>query len=370
MTVIDVHIIHSLAPNNVNRDETGAPKTCIFGGVQRRRVSSQSWKRAMRNYLRDVTINQGNGLEQNHLGIRTRRVPEKVAELLADRGRDQVETAARTLSLLGLKSKDDQSAVLLFLTRQEVEAIAEAVDENWEMLPGSDGKKPKGAAPEKIPVRLGQGRAIDLALFGRMLAELPGNDVDAACRVAHAISTHRADTEIDFFTAVDDLKGHDEDAGAGMMGDLEYSSCTLYRHFAVDTEQLVRNLGGDEALARAAVEGLIEAAVRSVPGGKQTTFLAVDPPSLVLADVRGAAVGLANAFARPVTSKRSLVDESIAVLADHRAKVDAMFGTRDIAATAVCSLASDDDLGGLATARVQSIDALVSHVVTAAFPSA
>lgn len=369
MSVIDIHIIHSLAPNNVNRDETGAPKTCVFGGVQRRRVSSQSWKRAIRRYLRDVVVNGGRGLTETHLGIRTRRVPEEVATILAGRGRDHEEASARTLSLLGVKGKDDQSAVLLFLTRDEVQAIADAVDENWDGLTGADGKKPKGASPDKVPVRLGQGRAIDLALFGRMLAELPGNDVDAACRVAHAISTHRADTEIDFFTAVDDLKSDDEDAGAGMMGDLEFSSCVLYRHLAVDTEQLLRNLGEDRVLARAAVEGLIEAAVRSVPGGKQTTFLAVDPPSLVLVDVRGAAVGLANAFAKPVTTKNgSQVDASIAALADHRARVDAMFGTRDVAITAVCTLAGDDLLGTLAGCRVAGVDDLVASVVTTAFP--
>lgn len=370
MSVIDIHIIHSLAPNNVNRDETGAPKTCLFGGVQRRRVSSQSWKRAIRRYLRDVVINGGRGLEETHLGIRTRRIPEQVATLLADRGRDHAEAQARTLSLLGVKGKDEQSAVLLFLTTEEVQEIADAVDTNWGQLTGVNGKKPSGAPPDKFEVKLGQGRAIDLALFGRFLAELPGNDVDAACRVAHAISTHRADTEIDFFTAVDDLKGDDEDAGAGMMGDLEFSSCVLYRHLAVDTEQLLRNLGGDQVLARTAVEGLLEAAVRSVPGGKQTTFLAVEPPSLVLVDVRGAAVGLANAFAEPATARNgSLVDASIAALSDHRSRVDMMFGTADILTTGVCTLAPDEHLGELASARIAGIDALVEQVVATVFPS-
>lgn len=370
MSVIDIHIIHSLGPNNVNRDETGAPKTCIFGGVQRRRVSSQSWKRAIRRYLREVVVNGGRGLEANHLGIRTRRIPEQVAARLAERGRERAEAQARTLSLLGLKGTEDQSAVLLFLTDDEVQAIADAVDQNWDQLPGADGRKQGGTSPGKIPVMLGQGRAIDLALFGRMLAELPGNDIDAACRVAHAISTHRADTEIDFFTAVDDLKGDDEDAGAGMMGDLEFSSCVLYRHLAVDTEQLQRNLGGDHALARTAVEGFMEAAVRSVPGGKQTTFLAVDPPSLVIVDVRGTAVGLANAFVEPVTAGRgSLVDASIAALARHRGGVDAMFGTGDIRSTTLCTTADDEHLGVLAPARVRDLDALMGHVVGTAFPS-
>jgi CRISPR system Cascade subunit CasC len=361
MSIIDIHLIHSLAPNNVNRDETGAPKTCVFGGVQRRRVSSQSWKRAIRSYFRDVVINEAAGLQENHLGIRTRRVPEQVGRLLTERGRDAAEASARTLKLLGLKGADDQSAVLLFISREEIAAIADAVDEQWDAL-GKDGK------PD--PVALGQGRALDLALFGRMLAELPGNNIDAACRVAHAISTHRADTEIDFFTAIDDLKGREEDAGAGMMGDLEFSSCTLYRHVALDTEQLLRNLGDDKVLARAGTAGLLEAVVRTVPGGKQTTFLSVDPPSLVLVDVRGAAVGLANAFAKPVAATRelSIVDASIAALAAHRSAIDTMYGTRDIRMTAVCALSSDETLGGLASARVPGLDELREQVVNAAFP--
>lgn len=360
--IVDIHIIQSLAPNNVNRDETGAPKTCVFGGVQRRRVSSQSWKRAIREYFRDVVVNGGDDLVENELGIRTRRVPEQVATLLADRDRDASGARTRTLTLLGMKGSNDQSQVLMFLTRQEIEAIADAVHDNWDTLTTKDATK--------VAVTLGQGRAVDLALFGRMLAELPGNDVDAACRVAHAISTHRAETEIDFFTAVDDLKGDDEDAGAGMMGDLEFSSCTLYRHLALDVDQLQRNLGGDADLSSTATRGLLEAAVRSVPGGKQTTFLAVEPPAFVLVDVRSTPVGLANAFAKPVLAshRRSLVDESVVALAEHRARVDAMFGTRDIRATVVGSLCDDDVLGSLAGARVAGLDDLIDGVMRSAFP--
>ncbi len=363
MTTIDLHIIQSLAPNNVNRDEAGAPKSCVFGGVPRRRVSSQSWKRAIRRYFRDVVINGGEGLETNHLGIRTRRVPEQVALLLADRGRDAGEARRRTLALLGLKPSGaegaEQSAVLLFITQGEIEAIAAAVDENWDAF---DGKV------DKMTVELGQGRALDLALFGRMLAELPGNDIDAACRVAHAISTHRSDTEIDFFTAVDDLKGADEDAGAGMMGDLEFSACTLYRHLTLDLPQLRRNLGGDDALARAAALGLIEAAVRTVPSGKQTTFLAVEPPCLVLADVRSIAVGLANAFSRPVAPARehSLETASVAALVEYRARIDEMYGTADIRSSAVATL-WPEHLGALAPHRVASVEALAAAVIATAF---
>lgn len=363
MSIVDIHIIQSLAPNNVNRDETGAPKTCVFGGVLRRRVSSQSWKRAIRRYFGDVLVNGGRGLTENHLGIRTRRIPEQVAGLLAERGRDHDETVTRVLNMKGFKGDEKQSSTLVFLTREEMQSIADAVDANWDLL-GKD--KLSDADLKKIEFTLGQGRALDLALFGRMLADLPHENIDAACRVAHAISTHRADTEIDFFTAVDDLKTRDEDAGAGMMGDLEFSSCVLYRHLALDTEQLATNLAGDADLVAQGIRGLIEAAVRAVPGGRQTTFLAVEPPSLVLADVRGQAVGLANAFSKPVREQRdaSLIDASIEALARHRGHVDAMFGTGDVTATFVCAAVdSDDDLGALSESRVASIDALIEGVL-------
>lgn len=365
MSIVDIHIIQSLGPNNVNRDETGAPKTCVFGGVMRRRVSSQAWKRAVRQYFRDVVVNGGTGLTENHLGIRTRRVPEQVAGLLEDRGRNREEAVSRALKLKAFKGDEKQSSTLVFLTQEEVSAIADAVDQHWDLL----GKeKLSDADLKQVEFRLGQGRALDIALFGRMLAELPTENVDAACRVAHAISTHRADTEIDFFTAVDDLKTRDEDAGAGMMGDLEFSSCVLYRHLALDTEQLEVNLGGDKELVRQGIRGLIQAAVRSVPGGRQTTFLAVEPPSLVLVDVRRSAVGLANAFAKPVREGReaSLIDGSITALVQHRGHVDAMYGTGDVTRTLVCATVdADDQLGVLSAHRVHSVDELIEGVADA-----
>ena len=168
--------------------------------------------------------------------------------------------------------------------------------------------------------------AADIAMFGRMLADNPDFNREAAVQVAHAITTHRVTVEDDYYTAVDDLKSADEDAGAGFVGELGFGSGIFYLYACVDTALLARNLGGDSDLPAAACAALAEAAATVSPKGKQPSFAARSRAHYILAE-RGAAQPrtLAGAFIRPVEGA-DLAGELTARLKEWRGKLDAAYG--------------------------------------------
>lgn len=314
-TLIEIHALQNFAPSNLNRDDTGAPKDAIFGGTRRARVSSQCFKRAVRQYFAG-SLGQ-TALESTFVASRTKRVLGELVDILQEKGRDEAEAREKTkmaLAAMEISVKDDdKTEYLLFLGKREIAALADIIHEKWELISTTpaapaDGKKSgkakknaaKSADPE-LKKALDQvfngGKAVDVALFGRMLADLPEKNQDAACQVAHAISTHTVDREFDFYTAVDDLKPEDT-AGADMMGTVEFNSACFYRYAVVDWEKLVDNLQGDVELARKGLRAFLEGFVVAEPSGKQNTFAAHNPPEFVAISVRrnSAPRSLANAF--------------------------------------------------------------------------
>ena len=233
-----------------------------------------------------------------------------------------------------------------------------------EDLPGGAKK----LARDLVKRYKGRTSAPDIALFGRMLAEQPELGLDAACQVAHALSTHRVTMEMDFYTAVDDLNPEDT-AGAGMMGFTGFDSACFYRYARIDWQQLVANLNGDAALARRTVEGFLRASVAAVPSGKQNSFAANNPPSFLLAVVRkdGMAWSLANAFEKPVHPRRDsgLVAPSLAALDAYWGRLCQVYGTGYLTRTAALALEHDPPLEYLNEDRVETLDAWVSAVTDA-----
>ncbi|MFB8829324.1 type I-E CRISPR-associated protein Cas7/Cse4/CasC [Azotobacter sp. CWF10] len=332
---IEFHLIQNFAPSNLNRDDTGAPKDALFGGHRRARVSSQCFKRAIRLAIREHQL-----VAPEFRGVRTRKLKTLLLERLA--GRDPLEAQGRiatALAAAGLKLKDDgRTEYLLFLGEAEIAGFAELIEQHWEVLsaaPASDGKKGKkearaGAPAEvvrKAKALLDGGKAVDVALFGRMLADLPEVNQDAACQVAHAISTHRVEREFDYFTAVDDRSGPGE-TGAGMIGQVEFNSATLYRYAVVDARKLLGNLQGDRELILAALEAFTQAMVRAIPSGKQNSFAAHNLPGFVGICLRhGGPLSLANAFEQPVSPRAdsSLSQQSVERLAAHEERLAAVY---------------------------------------------
>ncbi len=328
---VEIHLIQNFAPSNLNRDDTGAPKDAIFGGFRRARVSSQCLKRAIRLFAHENLL-----VAPEHQGVRTKKLRQVLEEKLAARGRaeagNRIEAA---LAAAGLQIKEDgKTQYLLFLGNAEVEAFAELVDQRWDELNIVEKKSKKdakaGASPElakKAAAILNGGKAVDIALFGRMLADLPEVNQDAACQVAHAISTHKVDRDFDYFTAVDDMGGPEE-TGAGMIGQIEFNSATFYRYAVIDVAKLTANLHGDRELAHAALKAFIQASARALPTGKQNTFAAHNPPSFIGVSLRHAGpMNLANAFEKPIREDRetSLTAASVKELSAHEGKLAAAF---------------------------------------------
>lgn len=319
---LEFHLIQNFAPSNLNRDDTGAPKDALFGGHRRARVSSQCFKRAIREVARSQSL-----LPAEFMGVRTMKLKALMLGQLAHRPAE--EAAAKieaALAAAGLKLKDgDKTEYLLFLGEREVSAFSALVDQHWDVL-GSTEKKSKKDAKSSLPKEvldqakaiLDGGKAVDVALFGRMLADLPSVNKDAACQVAHAISTHRVTREFDYFTAVDDVPNSDDSAGADMIGQIEFNSATLYRYAALDISKLLGNLQRDRELTLSAIEAFTQAMVRAIPSGKQNTFAAHNLPQFVGVCLRHSApMSLANAFEKPVSARQdqSYSEQSVRALA-------------------------------------------------------
>lgn len=333
---VEFHLIQNFAPSNLNRDDTGAPKDALFGGHRRARVSSQCFKRAIRLNAADAAT-----IPAEKQGVRTKKLKQLLETRLAKIGRtDASARIEAALAGAGLKLKEDgKTEYLLFLGQGEIEAFAQLVDKHWDELattPAPDAKKSKREAKASLPPELvreakallnGQ-KAVDVAMFGRMLADMPDVNQDAACQVAHALSTHRVEREFDYFTAVDD-KGDAGETGAGMIGQIEFNSATFYRYAVIDAAKLVENLQKDTELALTGIKAFTQAMARAIPTGKQNTFAAHNPPSFVGVVLRHASpFNLANAFEKPVWPRadKELTALSVAALADHDAKVAGFYG--------------------------------------------
>lgn len=283
---VDLHVLQTVPPSCVNRDDTGSPKTAVYGGVRRARVSSQAWKHAMRIMFREELL----GAEQ--MGERTKKVlqilAEEIKQIAPEQDGEKLAKKAMEYAGLSLSKKNGNDLdALFFLSHFQAKALANLIVE------GSSDKTAYHDALDKAP-------SVDMALFGRMVASDPSLNYDASAQVAHSISTHRVQTEYDYFTAVDDCAPEDS-AGAGHLGTVEYNSSTLYRYATVNVLELAGYLGKEDAVK--AVEVFTEAFIRSMPTGKQNTFANRTLPDAVYVTLRSnQPVNLCGAFEQAVPS--------------------------------------------------------------------
>lgn len=346
-TIIDIHVLQTVPPSNINRDDTGSPKSAVYGGVRRSRVSSQAWKRATRAEFAEH-------LDTSNLGTRTKRLVASMVEVISSKRPDLADgaedLAAKILKLVKIdlaKEKKEaegeghespQTEYLLFVSRAQIEALAALAIE------AADGTVSKAAVQKAFT----DDTSIDVALFGRMIADAPDLNVDACCQVAHAFSVHPAANEFDYFTAVDD-KAPEDNAGAGMIGTVEFVSSTMYRYATVNADALATSLGSVEAAATAA-EAFVRAFVVSMPTGKSNTFANRTRADLVLVHVRDdQPVNLAGAFETAIESASGRTEQASIRLAEHASGQDAAYGTRPIAGAflAAGAAATDSALAAL-----------------------
>lgn len=352
--LIEIHVIQNHSPSNLNRDDLGAPKTCYFGGVLRSRISSQCIKRSIRT-SDEFKLLLG--------GVRTRRL----AQLVARNGTDSEEfkRAMNILKLCGIAPKekkrkkggdgededkdDDKSAGLVYTSKIVVSEMSKLLTEEK-----SDDK-----AAEKFAKLIANHTDVpDMALFGRMLepkkptkdkkgksndgSDTEGKKVDknrdggiwkglnltveAALQVAHAISTHEARPEVDYFVAADDVPG--EDAGAGYVDEAMFASACFYKYFSIHWETLVKNLKENEKLAAHTVGAFIRGAAMVNPTGKQNSHAANNPPDGMMIEIKKTPpISYANAFAKPTNpGERCIILQSIAQLGQYIHDIDTGYG--------------------------------------------
>lgn len=363
---IQLHLLTSYPPANLNRDDLGRPKTAVMGGAERLRVSSQSLKRAWRQS--DVFEAALGG----HIGVRTKALGVRVYDRLTGAGVQEKEARAwaRTISgVFGAQKKEWSAA-----DRKKHEAIAEphkrrdrlneeleieqlvhlgpeelaAVDALVEKLV-ERGSEPQ---PDELALLREDIRAVDVALFGRMVAASPLYNVEAAAQVAHAISVHPVVIQDDFFTAVDDLNAGNVDRGAGHMGETEFAAGLFYLYLCIDRELLTENLGGDDGLARAGLSALITAACTIAPTGKQNSFASRARASFALCEAGDQQPrSLSVAFLRAVRGSDMLAD-AVNALTSCRTNMEQVYGAcadRHASFNAALGTGSLDEVIGCAT---------------------
>ncbi|WP_433547323.1 type I-E CRISPR-associated protein Cas7/Cse4/CasC [Streptomyces sp. CA-294286] len=380
---LDVHALQTVPPSNLNRDDTGAPKSAVYGGVRRARVSSQAWKRAIRTYFGEEHL-----LDPDELGVRTKKVAEILAARISERRPSLQDAAVLELAAAVIEgatgskveaprrnAKEEsgeeaapRSKYLMFLSARQLDGLADLAVEGADDIRAYFQNKKNKARAKEIADTL---HSVDIALFGRMVADSADINVDAAVQVAHAISVHRVENESDYYTAVDDENTAAE-PGAGMIGSVEFNSATLYRYAAVGIHQLADNLGQglqeDEPLStpvRRAVEAFVQSFVESLPTGKINTFGNHTLPDAVIVKLRTTRpMSYAAAFEEPVTGDHhgGHVREAAERLSVYVPDIERTYGDEDTTRTWVLSVGPNTAALAPLGEKADKLSALVASV--------
>ncbi len=337
--LIEIHAIQNHSPSNLNRDDLGAPKTCYFGGVLRSRISSQCLKRSIR---------MSDEFKELLGGIRTRRLAELIAKEVDAEGKEQ-KRIEKILEKCGIKATESQSKkkesddesvesdtkkdskMLVYTTHEAIREMAQFLKSDDEYSEDELANEFGRLIAEKttVPDMALSGRMLEPGKAGKKIWQNLNTTVEASLQVAHAISTHEARPEVDYFVAADDIPG--DDAGAGYLDETMFNSACFYKYFSINWEQLLKNLHGNINLAVHTVGAFIRGAAISNPTGKQNSFASHNLPDGILIELKKTPVSYANAFAEPVSRNngRGIIEQSIAQLNQYAIDIDAGFGKPD-----------------------------------------
>ncbi|ARF58335.1 type I-E CRISPR-associated protein Cas7/Cse4/CasC [Streptomyces gilvosporeus] len=374
---IDIHILQSVPYANLNRDDTNSVKTVQYGNVLRTRVSSQCWKRAVRDRFEEL-IGQA--------ALRTRRIGERTAHELGERGwpqhlaqRSGAHIAAASSIKFELAKDDAKQPVpnkvltnaMVYVPQAAVAELADIAEQHREKLEAAkDIKKPadKSVLPKDAVEAVLRSRNGVINLFGRMLAEVDDAGVDGAVQVAHALTTHKTDIELDYFSAVDDITNAWNDAtGSGHMGHAEYSAGTFYRYATVDLRDLAANIGDEPTAARELITSCLASFIESLPQAKKNSTAPHTIPDLVHISVRtDRPLSFAAAFEKPVRANADggFTEISCTQLATYAEAANKLLGSGRILTSGWAGLATKD-LTGLGKRR-ESFEDLVTSALDAA----
>ncbi|EOU9537614.1 type I-E CRISPR-associated protein Cas7/Cse4/CasC [Cronobacter dublinensis] len=323
-TFIQLHLLTAYPAANLNRDDTGAPKTVTIGGASRLRISSQSLKRAWRTSALFEEALSG------HIGTRTARIGREAAEIMLEGGVSQANAIdwGKTIANCFGKAKTGKAKNDLINTETEQLAhVSPAEREAVQALARTLATENRAPLPEELSFLRKDAMAVDIALFGRMLASTPEHNIEAACQVAHAFGVSESLLEDDFFTAVDDLRqASAEEAGAGHIGELGFGSALFYTYLCIDRDRLLENLNGDEQLLAKTLRALGECTLKISPTGKQNSFASRAYASWALAEKSTEQPrSLAAAFWEPITGTDQL-EEAVRRITTLRENMNNVYG--------------------------------------------
>ncbi len=328
---IQLHVLTSYPPSNLNRDDLGRPKTAKMGNADRLRVSSQSLKRAWRTSPVFASALDG------HTGTRSKHLGQEVFKQLQSLGVNDKKASKWAEAIAGVFGKNKKDNPL------EIEQLAHVSNAEMQAvksLAETLAKEDREPSKEELALLKLEEMSVDIALFGRMLASSPEFNVEAACQVAHAISVHPVVIEDDFFTAVDDLNVDPSDSGAAHLGEAGFAAGLFYTYICIDAELLLENLGGEEnkALCQKALAALTEAVLTIGPKGKQNSFASRAKASYALAEVgEQQPRSLSVAFLQPLTGRDQLRD-AIKHLKQHREQQEKIYGAACTSAVEINSV--------------------------------
>ncbi|RFU85193.1 type I-E CRISPR-associated protein Cas7/Cse4/CasC [Streptomyces triticagri] len=380
---VDVHVLQSVPVSTLNRDDLNAVKTVDYGGVRRTRVSSQSWKRALREKFQK---------EIGQFATRTRRIGKAVADALVEKhgwdGQDARWAGAHIVVASGIKfgieGKPDQEDYevitngLVYLPSESIEELADLASEHRDTI--KKKKIEKTTDKSRLPTAEVQkifrrGNAV-IHTFGRMLTEVDDAGVDGAVQVAHAFTTHRSDVQVDYFTAVDDLTAEWGETGSGHLSEAEFSAGTFYRFATIDLRELITNMSRARTSASPAdiaedarniAGAFLSAFIRSLPQAKKNSTAPHTAPDLVHISVRSdRPLSFAAAFETPVRPAQGggHAAASRSQLVEYAQTATTLMGNDRILAAHWAG--TGPDIEGLGD-RINSFDALVNTGVEAAF---
>jgi len=393
---VEIHVLQSFPPANLNRDENGMPKSTVFGGRTRARISSQCQKRAVRSHYHEYS-----GLDKKLFAKRSKNWITEVAKKLKgeDITPEQAQiTAACAITVFtekpeskgkvkkvkakskkteelsdGQEETKDTVDTMLFLGNSELDAILEFLRKNLDQVKKDISAQNPTFSKDLIDglksVLTAKAKPGDVALFGRMMPNLPMANVDAAVQMAHAIGVNKLEQEFDFFTAVEELAKEDA-TGSGHMGETAYNSSTYYRFATLDTNQLERNLGSDD-YTKVITKAFVESFVQAIPTGHKTGFAPHTRPAAVMIVVReGQPISLVDAFENPIAPEggKSLLENAVSKLDSHWAELCKMYGDKSVVFKGIVTQTKFEQwLKSLADCKKDSIDELIKAAIDAAF---
>jgi CRISPR system Cascade subunit CasC len=323
-TFIQLHLLTAYPASNLNRDDTGAPKTVVLGGATRLRISSQSLKRAWRTSALFEEALDG------HIGVRSGRIGREAACILAASGiqeKTAVEWGQKIAACFGKpKGKKEKEDAFITTETEQLAHISPAEFEAVKKLANTLAQEKRAPTADELSLLRHDRMAVDIALFGRMLASSPAYNVEAACQVAHAFGVSETLVEDDFFTAVDDLRAKSDDAGAGHLGETGFGAALFYTYICIDRDLLLNNLNGDETLVSRTLQALTEAVLKVSPSGKQNSFASRAYASWALAE-KGSEQprSLAAAFYNPINGTDQIA-QAVKRITELRDNMNSVYG--------------------------------------------